>query len=596
MANRLFRPYLNLSVRYKILFWFVPLLALTISATGVYSYNIAAHELTTKIGAEQTSAAKQAIDHLDYIAQDAGDIFNYLFLTPDIQSLVSSDPSNDNYVNKTAIDAINRLMVTRPYFQYLTLYSAHFGSIQFNNKGLSPAISFEEYRERFDYDRLLRRSEMEWWSVETPGGGDSRIFPGDTKNKLLLTKVLKNDYDYEPEGIIIIGIDEKDIRRSYAPSGDISEIYVIGTDGMVYSDSSGSWTGQSMHALPFLQGGEGGPESLARQIDTARWVYADVISPLTGWHVLVVQPRSEMLRQLSRIQWLTAVIICVTIVLSLILSWAVSGLISKPIRKVLISMKKFQKGDFTQQVRVIGHDEVGQLGLGYNTMVGRIRELIDDVYAFQLKQKQAELKALQSQINPHFLYNTLNTIAWTAHKSGDALVEEMIYALSGMFRISLNQGMDASDLKQEFELIGHYLFLQKMRFPSKLNYELELDERIADFAVPKLLIQPLVENAVVHGIESLVDDVGLVHVAAAAEGGRVVIEVTDNGIGISEDKRSRLAQMIRSERLTPEGESYALQNIAARIRLFYGEGASVDVQSEAGSGTRLRIELPYERK
>ncbi|GIO11355.1 hypothetical protein J19TS2_09100 [Cohnella xylanilytica] len=596
MGTRSLRSYLNLPIRYKILFWFVPLLVATITATGVYSFRIAENELTTKIGAEQTSAAKQAIDHLDYIAQDAIDISNFLFLLPDIQALITSDPSSDAYVTRSAIDAINRLMVTRPYFQYLTIYSSHFGSIQFNNKGLSTAMPFEEYRERFRYDDMMKEdAAVAPWSVEVPGKEDS-IFSGDTKNKLLLTRVLKNDMDYASEGVLILGIDEKDIRKSYSTSGGGSQIAVIGTDGKVISDSEGSWIGRPMRDLPFFRGASVAPASIRDHIDTSKWVYADVVSPLTGWHVLAVQPRSELVKQLGRIQWLTAVIVCATIVLSLAASWAVAGFISKPIRRVLISMKKFQKGDFTQQVKVLGQDEIGQLGMGYNTMVQRIKELIEDVYSFQLRQKQAELKVLQSQINPHFLYNTLNTIAWTAHKNGDPLVEEMIYALSGMFKISLNQGRDVTDLRQEFQLIDHYLFLQKMRFPSKIAYELELDERIADFTVPKLFIQPLVENAIVHGIESLADDAGFVHVAAALDGDAVRIEVTDNGIGLTAEKLDRVAQTLRSERPSPEGESYALQNIAARVRLFYGEKASLDIQSEAGSGTRVRIRLPYDRR
>jgi two-component system, sensor histidine kinase YesM len=591
-----YKRYLNLPIRYKILLWFVPLLVGMILITGFISFRIATNEIVSKMSIEQASTAKQAVAHLDYIAQDAVDISNYLFLTPEIQSLLSPASGSDNYVtNQSVIDSINRLMVTRPYFQFLTLYSEHFQPIQFNNKGLSSAISFEEYREIYDYDKILHNEKIDSWSIEVPGRNKS-IFYGDNKNKVLLTRVLKNNETYKPEGILLLGIDERDIRKTYMPvAGNTVEIAVINTDGVVMSNSSGEWVGSSINDLPYFDNAVSDPKSMEPAIDTTKWIYAHMESSITGWHVLVLQPRSEMLAQMNRITWLTITIVCITLFLSLFVSWAVSGVITKPIRKILLSMKKFQKGNFNEHVILDGQDEIGQLGAGYNVMVQRIRELIEEMYSFELKQKQAELKVLQSQINPHFLYNTLNTIAWTAQKNGDRLVGEMIYSLSGIFKISLSQGRDVIDLKEEFKFLEHYLFLQKMRFPNRLTYELELEPDIAGFSIPKLLLQPLVENSVVHGIEPLTDDMGSIHVKAFSAGGTVEIEITDNGIGIPEEKLNELLHMYQSGGPLTNSESFALINIGNRIRLFYGDQAALDIQSVPGSGTRVLLSLPQTR-
>jgi two-component system sensor histidine kinase YesM len=594
MKWKLRESYLDLPIRYKILLWFIPLLVATIGATGVYSYRIASAEIVGKMELTQMSTAHQVADQLNYIAQDALDITDYLFLIPDIQELLSIRGEGGT-VSQAVIDSINRLMVTRSHFKFLTLYSSRFETIQFNNKGLSAAIPFEEYKALYGYDKILANKRTENWSVELPGVARA-VFNGDSMNKILLTRVLKNDRDFQPEGVILLGMDELDFRRSYVQAGSTEDIAVIGPDGIVLSDSTGRYLGKPMQELPYFSNKPDHPERIGDAVDSGRWVSAQVRSPLTGWHVLVVQPRSELLQQLNYIKWLTVAIAFVTLLLSFIVSWAVSGVIASRVRRILSSMKKFQKGDFTQQVRIAGQDEIGQLGAGYNIMVQRIRELIDDVYSFELKQKQAELKVLQSQINPHFLYNTLNTIAWTAHKNGDPATAEMIYSLSGIFKISLSEGKDIIPLQQELELVEHYLFLQKMRFPDKLSYEFEIDADAEPVLVPKLLLQPLVENAVVHGIEPLMGEAGTILVKATLSGPVVEIEVTDNGAGIPEEKLVSLLRKIQSGNAEGEGEDFALLNIVGRIRMFYGEQASFDIHSVAGSGTRILIHLPAHKR
>lgn len=593
--------YLDLPLQRKLLLWFAPLLLVTIAITGVYSYHIASNEIVSKMSLEQLSSARQAIDHLDYIAQDALDISDYLYLTPEIQVMLKSDSASGSYINNDSILMINRLMVTRPYFQFLTIYSPRFEPIQFNNKGLSSAIPFEEFKEKFDYEGFLKRKKIDEWSIEVPNHTKS-IFYGDTKNKLLLTKVLKNDLTLKPEGVLILGIDEKDIRRSYSTPSDKSKIIVTNSDGHILSDTDGDWVGKSIGDLPYFTTSIDNPDHIDSTIDRSDWVFSHTQSSLTGWHVLVLQPRQDLLSQLNRIKWITALILCLTFVMSLIVSWSVASVMTKPMKMILTSMKKFQKGDFSQKVDIQGKDEIGQLSKGYNVMVRRISELIDDVYAFEIKQRQAELKVLQSQINPHFLYNTLNTIAWTAQKNGEHTVAEMIYSLSGIFQISLSQGRDDIELQEEMKLTEHYLFLQKMRYREKLSYEMDIHPELASFKIPKLLIQPLIENAIVHGLEPLTNDIGFIHVTVAPAvdlQGMILIEVTDNGVGIPDSKLKVLQEQTKSFAESPyqtaSTESFALLNIMNRIRLFYGAEVVMEITSVENFGTRVQLLLPYRR-
>lgn len=587
--------YLDLPIRKKLLLWFAPILIVLIATTGYYSYTTASQEIVNKMGMEQAGIAKQAIDHLDYIAQDALNISDYVFLTPEIQTLLGSTGSDLYLANRNVVDSINRLMVTRPYFQFLTIYSNHFPMIQFNNKGLSTAIPFEEYSDKFHYDAILADPKIEHWNVEVPSQ-TNRIFHGDSMNKLLLTKVLKNYTNMKPEGVLLLGIDEKDIRSSYTSASGETNILVISPEGTILSDSAGHWVGHSVRELPYFTVPVSTPGQITASRISSTWVSAHLQSALTGWYVIVLQPRAALLQQLNRIKWITSLIVCVALLLSLFASWGVAGVITKPMKRILSSMKRLQTGDFSQKVPVISKDEMGLLGTGYNTMVQKIKELVEDVYAFEIRQRQAELKVLQSQINPHFLYNTLNTIAWSAEKNKDSQVAEMIYSLSGIFKISLSEGNDMIPLEKELRLAEHYLFLQKMRFPDKLAYEIEIPPELLTFTVPKLLVQPLVENAVVHGIEPLNNDMGHILISAflTEDASSLEIEITDNGMGMAEESLCSLNQRLKSDdQHVHNGKNFALSNIKNRLRFCYGEEATLELQSLFGYGTRVRITIPY---
>ncbi len=605
--------YRKLPLRGKLILWYTPILLATIAITGYYAYSIASGSLVDKTDQEQQRMAAETVMHLDYFAQDAIDISNYLFLSQDIQSLLVSDRSKAVPVSSSSLyKVINRLMVTRAFFQFLTIYSDHFAAIEFNNKGLSSAIPFPQYKEQFDYDTIMTHPSIYHWDVEVPGQS-KKVFYGDNMNKLLLTAVLKNEYTLKPEGLIILGVDEKDVRQAYVTPNESAEIIVVNNNGRVLSDSSGKWVGSQVSDLPHLANAVATPEQFAQDIDRKQWLFAQARSELTGWHVFVIQPKLELLDQLNRIKWITVAIMAVTFLCISILSWWISTVITGPIRRILVSMKRLQRGDFSQRVTHNWGDEIGQLGTGYNIMVSRIQELIDDVYLSklneresELKRRNAELSLLQSQMNPHFLYNTLNTISWTAHRRGDEEVAEMIYSLSNLLRISLSGGKEFIRLHEEISLVEKYLFLQQMRFANKLVYEIHVDEEAEGIEIPKLIIQPFVENAIVHGIEPLSDDAGLVQLQVRVEHRRLMIEITDDGAGMSEARLQEVRSALEQEGGTTAeldssigkqaGSGFALQNVWARLRLIYGESADIEIHSVAQSGTRVRLYMPLTRE
>ncbi len=259
----------------------------------------------------------------------------------------------------------------------------------------------------------------------------------------------------------------------------------------------------------------------------------------------------------------------------------------------------------------MGHDEIGKLGDAYDVMVQKIKGLIQDNYLTRIGQRDAELKALQAQMNPHFLYNTLNTIYWAAHQRQEPVIAEMVYALSQFLRLRLNDGKDVVSLEQEFALIEHYLHIQQHRFGDRLSYEIMLDESLRSMMIPKLILQPLVENSLMHGIEQVQS--GFVQVSAAVVEDAVVLTVTDNGKGMSADVlagvEARLsgfttastdgvtAQTLPSDPTTPPPprHGFALQNIQERLDMFYHSESSLTIRSREGLGTSVSIRLPYDK-
>jgi two-component system sensor histidine kinase YesM len=257
-------------------------------------------------------------------------------------------------------------------------------------------------------------------------------------------------------------------------------------------------------------------------------------------------------------------------------------------------MREVQAGDFNQQVEVALRDEIGQLGKGYNIMVAKIKELIQDVYESELSKKESELRVLQSQINPHFLYNTLNSITWMSYREGAEKTADMLQHLSDFFRYNLSQGSDIISLRQELNIVESYLYLSNIRFADKLTYSIEVDERFADVLIPKLILQPLVENAVVHGIEQIEEN-GFVNVSVRESEGALLIEVTDNGLGIPPDTLEMLRGAILSEKRTvyPEDNGgFALLNVRDRLINHFGEGVAIEISSKRNIGTTVKMLIP----
>ncbi|WP_159886633.1 cache domain-containing sensor histidine kinase [Paenibacillus puerhi] len=312
--------------------------------------------------------------------------------------------------------------------------------------------------------------------------------------------------------------------------------------------------------------------------------------PNIGWKIIGVSYMDELLTTRKELGGFIAWLLVFVIVFVLLISAFLSARISLPIKRLERSMRKVEQGDFDIHLAVQGDDEVGRLSRRFNLMVARIRELMGQIIEEQEAKRKGELEVLQAQINPHFLYNTLNSVVRLAGSGKGEEVITMITSLSKFFRISLSKGKRLIAVQDELEHVKHYLIIQKMRYKRKFDFVVKAEEQVLDCVTLKLILQPLVENAIYHAMELMVDE-GRIEIRAERIGHCVRLEVEDNGPGIPPDKLSGL--LAAGDSRSDTGSGVGLRNVHERIRLQFGDAYGLEMASELEAGTTVTVWIPY---
>ncbi len=324
------------------------------------------------------------------------------------------------------------------------------------------------------------------------------------------------------------------------------------------------------------------------------YMYTEKKSSISGFTTIGIIPYSEITADASEIFTIVIVLTAFIGILSLVLSIRFSDKFSKPIIKLHKLMTHATTGNLDVQMDITSNDEVGILSEKFNYMIREISRYtskeIDDLKKLQI----SELNALQAQINPHFLYNTLDSIVWTARAGDTEKVIVMVSALTDFFRVSLSKGKDIITIKEEMQHIDSYLLIQSMRYASKMEYEINVPEKYYQYHTIKLLLQPLVENAIYHGIK-LVERKGKITLSITEDSDNIYIHIDDTGLGMSQEKLDILNKACKE----CEGESidsYGVINVCKRMTIIFGPDYYLQYKSEYGSGTRVTVPIPKHLK
>lgn len=338
-------------------------------------------------------------------------------------------------------------------------------------------------------------------------------------------------------------------------------------------------------------------------------------SPASGWSIVMTQPEAELYAQTRPLQWFTYAIIGVSVLLALWIAWIVYRSIASPLEHLMHGMRQVRSGNLDIRLANRRRDELGYVIESFNRMAAEQKQLIEGHYEQELRLSQTklrmsrtELKFLQSQINPHFLYNTLDSIYWVANQYDAREIKEMVLNLSRFFRLSLNKGQEVFTLADTVEHLHYYVRIQQIRFSEQFAVTYDIAPDCREFPLLKLLLQPLVENAILHGLEKC-DDQGELTISARREADFLLLGVTDNGAGFSAERLAIVQNVLgkpdgqpgdfgsTSEEggYTGEGEVFGLKNVLARLRLYYGPEAGMTVESAEGVGTAVTLRIPYEQ-
>ena len=314
----------------------------------------------------------------------------------------------------------------------------------------------------------------------------------------------------------------------------------------------------------------------------------------TGWKIVAVSPISDITANYNEIKIFTIFIMLFGILSLVSVNIYVSSRIANPIKELEKSLREFEDGVVNLNITESGSYEIQHLARSIKAMVNKMNILMDNVMKEQESKRKSELNALQAQINPHFLYNTLDSIVWMIENENYEGAITMVTALARFFRISLSKGKNIITVKDELEHAKNYLTIQNIRYKNRFTYQIEAEEEVLDLSSIKLIVQPLIENAIYHGMEYMDGD-GDITIKAYIKDKDLYIDIIDNGLGMPEEVADSLLIIENNKNNNKKGSGIGLKNVHERIKLYFGEDYGLEIYSEPDEGTIIRIHLPKEK-
>lgn len=453
-------------------------------------------------------------------------------------------------------------------------------------------------------------SMEDWYQTAKLADGRMQVFGSDpgrnleswrnysVDSYLSVAQLIKHKQSGEALGVILMDWDLTGVR-------EMMKNITLGKTGVVFVlDAKGQPLYQSDHPLVYRVRPEWFGETAVKSCVIDGKVYNLLYqrSKVSGLTTVGLFDADKAIVSVVRMRYLSVLLGSLTLVIGIGGAIALSVSVTRPLRKLSGLMKKVKKGDFSVRFEENCGGEIAQLGETFNLMIDQTNQLIHMVYQEQQDKREAEIRVLQQQIKPHFLYNTLDTISWMARRRGADDVVKMVYDLSRFFRISLSHGKEYITLQDEITMVSSYLNIQMHRYQGMFTYEVELPKQLQSCMVSKLLIQPLVENAIYHGIKEADREDGLIRICVRetvqplTDEAAIEIEVSDNGAGMSDEKCRWLNEILQMENRPDDLSLYGTRNVFDRIRLTDGEGYGVFFRVQEGGGTVATVTIKQRRK
>jgi Predicted signal transduction protein with a C-terminal ATPase domain len=423
-------------------------------------------------------------------------------------------------------------------------------------------------------DKISLIKKSQWYINAYKNKGKIEYLPsdlfGESEDAFSTVKLFRDadTKDGDPIGILIINVSKSIFDKVFNSNGSEYGAYMAldkleGKTMAVYNSSTD---------IPL---GSGGMKEVLGQLEKQGYFINSFYNQTSKWTLVHLVQKKELLGEAKNIRWVTTWIAAAFALFAIAVSYIISGTITRPLLQVKKMMLDWTLGarEFPE---VFAQDEVGVIGKTFRRIAVEYDELNEKLVHSELKEKEAELRVLQSQIKPHFLYNTLDSMYWMAYLEKNYRVADMAISLSESFKLSLNKGKETLPVYNELKHIEHYLKIQNIRFSDRFSYMEDVEEAILGLEILKLLLQPIVENAIYHGLERKIGT-GTITLTGRKEGQYLVFTIEDDGIGMED-----LSQVDRG---------YGLRNVKERLQLYYGTDSSMNIWSQKGAGTRVTIKF-----
>lgn len=570
------------TLRNQIFIGFLLVMLIIISVAGAFVYDRVSYLLKNNAERHIEQTAVQANGRLDALIGQIDSLMGQVANHPTVQQLLLEEINGKKVSfnqRQSLLQIVSSYQTYMPSVGSLELYTA-------DNQLLFP-IKDGNLSTRIDSRYIIEANEQKgrlvWIGVD----------PSDSESLLAIRQVSLMDRWFSRGGYLIARI-----QRSYFQLNDPLSSSDSGESILLVNDE-----GQ-------LLGGSQTPQGdllllLNSEKQTVNYIGKEYVkvklrSEKTNWTLLVLTPVSYVTAGLSMLKTVLLASGGIGTLLFLIMSFVLSTMITRPIIHLIRAMRKSRFGVLTPNTERVSTMELRELNYTYNSMVKNMNDLIQVVYEKEVLQSRTELKALQAQINPHFLFNTLEAFNWSLEEKGETELAGLVVAMSRLFRYIIGNSNKEEwvTIGEELEQVKRYLRIMEMRLGDRLSWEIELSPEEASVPVPKLLIQPIIENAILHGVESSIGKgtISVVIIAAATEGW-TKIAVQDNGPGMDEEKlRALYGTLEGGPSISTKGTGVGLVNVQRRLKLYYGsEGVKIQglvIESKPSEGTLITFEIP----
>lgn len=587
------------SITYK---WLLLLIAITIVPLlilGTVSYSITKDAIDKKVADASKQLISQTVDNIDISFSGYKDMVMQLITSPEIMPLLQRLKNRDESV-------VENLSLTSK-LAYYTAVSPEFKSVSFMTesmyiKGIFRWDDQEEYKNDFYNQTMAAGNDFVWFPTRLGLYSDT----ADSHQEMVfsVSKQVFNVHDgRQLDMVVVLDIREEmlsDILKKNTRSESGTESFLIDKQGNVISHVDKSMLLTSVDQWFEVNGSAALYSGKAEDSFVSHYKGKEVMVnylklQTNDWKVVHVIERSSLYKDSDRVIQVIVIIMLAGIVFSIITAYAMASSVSSPLKKMVRTMNQVHIGNLSARIDQDKNriDEIGSLQHHFNDMVAKIEELLQVVYQEQNNKRIAEVKALEAQINPHFLYNTLDAIKWTAlfQKANNAA--EMARLLSRLLHISIGKGTDTVLVQEEIEHVECYLGIQNLRAAGKIEVHYDIADEVKMYRTPKVILQPIVENAILHGFADQTEG-GVITIRCCEEENRLLFEITDNGHGFQQAAYSPV-ESFTDESDLPRGASFlgvGLSNVSERIKLICGQEYGLRITSRPGEGTTVVITLP----